>query len=67
MEDKFKIELNQNLWGLIVSLVSLGLGEYYDLDSLNSFGWWLSLFFSFSAIISLIFYTMKYCKNKMKP
>jgi hypothetical protein len=66
MEDKFKIDLNQNIWGLIVSLLALGLGEYYHLPNLSGFGWWLSLGFSLSVVISFNFYTWNYCKKKLE-
>jgi len=64
-EDKFKINLNQNLWVLVVGFLSLGLSEYYDLQKLKI----LSLILSVGALASvsatLIFYTVKYCKNKL--
>ena len=63
-EDKFKINLNQNLWVLVVAFLSLGLSEYYDLQRLEV----LSLILSIGALVSvgatLLFYTIRYCKNK---
>jgi len=65
VEEKFKINLNQNLWVLAVGFLSLGLSEYYDLQRLKI----LSLILSISALISvvatLLFYTIRYCKNKL--
>jgi hypothetical protein len=34
--DDFKINLNQNLWGLVVALGFLGAAEFYDLGTLWS-------------------------------
>lgn len=62
--DNFKIELNQNLWALIVSLIALGASEYYELSTLYRFGFILSILTSISFFITLIAYTYIYCKNK---
>lgn len=61
----FKINLNQNLWGLLLSLLTLGVGEYYGLCSLYWFGLVLSLFTSLSFLITLTAYTIRYWKLKM--
>ncbi len=62
--DKFKINLNQNLWGLIISFGFLGVAEYYKLCVL----FWLSLIPSIAMIFSVCFttyaYTSNYIKNK---
>jgi predicted RND superfamily exporter protein len=63
--DNFKISLNQNLWGLLLSLITLGASEYYDLCTLYWFGLGLSAFSSMSFLITLIAYTINYWKNKM--
>ena len=63
--EPFKINLNQNLWGLIVSFSALGLADFYKLSAL----FWLALVISFamtlSAIITVGVYTYKYCLNKL--
>lgn len=64
--ENFKINLNQNLWGLITFLFTLGVAEYYQLCTLYWFGFLLSLLTSFSFLITLIAYTINYWKNKMK-
>ena len=61
----FKINLNQNLWGLLLSLLTLGAGEYYGLCSLYWFGLLLSSITSLSFSITLTAYTIKYWKLKM--
>lgn len=50
--DNFKINLNQNLWGLLVALLALGISEYYDLNTLYVFGLILSIFVSISYLIT---------------
>lgn len=64
--DNFKINLNQNLWGLLVSLLALGLSEYFCLSTLYCFGIILSIIATSSFVITLIAYTIKYWKEKMK-
>ncbi len=65
LEDKFKINLNQNLWILVISFVSLGFSEYYDLQKLMPISWILSISSSISIFFTLVFYTFHYCKNKL--
>jgi predicted Kef-type K+ transport protein len=65
MDDKsFKINLNQNLWVLVASLLSLGLAEYFDLHLLLVIGLILSLCSTISVIFTLTSYTKKYCRDK---
>ncbi len=63
-EEQFKINLNQNLWGLLVGLVALGVSEYYNLCTL----FWLSVVVSVimvaSVAVTTLAYTMNYWKNK---
>jgi len=63
--DNFKISLNQNLWGLLLSLITLGASEYFDLCTLYWFGLGLSTISSISFLITLIAYTLNYWNNKM--
>ena len=64
--EQFKINLNQNLWGLIIGFSSLGLAERYSLRTL----FWFAVFVSVIMILSVAFttyaYTVNYCKNKNK-
>ena len=64
--NNFKINLNQNLWGLFLTLLALGTAEHFDLCTLYWFGLVLSGLTSISFIFTLIAYTINYWKNKMK-
>jgi len=66
MTDKFNINLNQNLWGLIVTLITLGTAEYYKLNILFWFGLILSTIASLSFIATLIKYTIIYVRKPPK-
>ena len=57
--DNFKINLNQNLWGLLISFGFLGAAEHYDLGVLFCF----SVISSLVMVISIIFTTYAYTKN----
>ena len=65
LADPFKINLNQNLWGLIVTFAALGLAEQYHLCAL----FWLaavsSSVMTLSVVITTAVYTFKYCKGKL--
>jgi len=63
-EENFKINLNQNLWGLLVSYLALGLAEFHDLETLKGFSAILAIVMTLSAIITTIAYTIRYVKNK---
>lgn len=63
---KAEIKLNQNLWVLVVSLTSLGLSEYFKLPSLLCISKWLGWASAISMLICLAFYTVQYCRNKIK-
>ncbi len=62
--DKFKINLNQNLWGLVISYAAVGLSQRYGFHEL----WWLAFVMScamtLSVLICLPFYTINYCRKK---
>jgi hypothetical protein len=64
--DNFKINLNQNLWGLLLALLTLGTAEYFKLCTLYWFGIILSSLTSISFIVTLTAYTLNYWKGKMK-
>lgn len=57
--ENFKINLNQNLWGLIVSFGFLGIAEYYKLCVL----FWLSVIPSIVMTISICCSTYHYTLN----
>jgi hypothetical protein len=64
LPDKFKINLNQNLWGMVVSYAALGVAEYWQLEALR----WMSTIaagvMTLSVLITTYFYTWNYCRNK---
>ncbi|SIT13453.1 hypothetical protein SAMN05421761_1207 [Belliella pelovolcani] len=64
--DNFKINLNQNLWGLLLALLTLGTAEYFRLCTLYWFGIILSSLTSISFVVTLLAYTLNYWKGKMK-
>lgn len=66
LTDNFKINLNQNLWGVVFSLSSLGSAEYFGLKILLIFSIFLSLIMTISIIFTTISYTKNYCDNKSK-
>lgn len=65
MTENFKINLNQNLWALIFTMGSLGVAEYFKLNSLYIFGLILSILTSISYLITLTAYTINYWKGKV--
>ncbi len=60
------INLNQNLWALIISLAALGVSEFYSLEQLNCIAYWLTIIVSVSYLVTLVAYTFHYCKKKFK-
>lgn len=57
--DQVNINLNQNLWGMIVGLGSLGIADYYRLCTL----FWFSCAVTTIMLISIGFTTYAYTKN----
>lgn len=64
VEDQFKINLNQNLWGLIVGLLALGVSEYFQLSTLYWFAIIVSVIMVLSIGVTTLAYTITYWKNK---
>jgi len=65
IQDNFKINLNQNLWGLLICLISLGLSEFFHLCTLYYISLILSCAAGLSFILTLCAYTRKYIKDKL--
>ena len=65
-QDHFKINLNQNLWGLIVGFLGLGAAEHYALSTLFWFSVVLSVIMLSSLAITTFGYTKNYWKNKQE-
>ncbi len=63
--DNFKINLNQNLWGLVVGFASLGAAEYYHLGTLFWFASITSTVLALSVVVTTFAYTIRYCKGKL--
>lgn len=66
VEDKFNINLNQNLWGLVVSFVALGAAEHWCLKWLFRLSLVVSVAMSASALLTVTFYTWSYCRKKLE-
>jgi hypothetical protein len=64
LQDQFKINLNQNLWGLVAGLGALGIAEYYKLRTLYWFAFVVATIMTLSILATTIAYTINYCKNK---
>ena len=62
--ESFKINLNQNLWGLVVSFVSLGTAEYFRLCMLFWFSVVIAVVMTISISITTFAYTKTYSKNR---
>jgi hypothetical protein len=66
IEDKFNINLNQNLWGLVVSYVALGVAEHWCLKWLFRLSLGVSIVMSVSILFTVLFYTWNYCHKRAK-
>lgn len=62
--EQFRINLNQNLWGLIVGLIALGAAEHFQLATLFWFAVTVSGIMLASVTVTTVAYTLRYCKNK---
>ena len=62
--DNIHIQLNQNLWALIISYTALGLSEYYKLKILWILSGVLSLFMTIYVLFAFFWYTFKYIYKK---
>ena len=54
VEDKFDINLNQNLWGLVVSYAALGVAEHWCLGALFWFSFTASIGMTLSVLVTLV-------------
>ena len=62
--EQFKINLNQNLWGLLVGLGTLGVAEYFKLCTLFWFAVVVSVIMVCSIAVTTFAYTVNYWNNK---
>jgi hypothetical protein len=63
-EDKVKINLNQNLWCLIVALAALWVAWRWDIHRLLRPAYVFTLSTGALVLISCLFYTLHYCTKK---
>jgi len=63
-EDQFRINLNQNLWGLLVGFGALGAAEHFNLSTLFCFSVVVSVIMVASLAVTTLAYTINYWKNK---
>jgi hypothetical protein len=66
IEDKFHINLNQNLWGLVVSYAALGVAEHWCLRWLFRLSVVVAIGLSVSVLFTVAFYTVNYCRNRLR-
>ena len=64
MPNPESLNLNQNLWGLIVSLGSLGAAEYFQLLYFFWFSFALTVIMTLSIAVTTLAYTIAYWKKK---
>jgi len=63
-EDKLNINLNQNLWGLVVAFGGLAAAEYWQLVWLKYLTALVAAGTTLSLLVCLGFYTWHYCIRK---
>ena len=66
LEDKFTINLNQNLWGSVVTYAALGIAEHWKLHVLFCLSCLASLAMTISVLFTVSFYTWNYCRRKIQ-
>ena len=62
--EQFKINLNQNLWGLVLSFGALGTAERYRLRTLFWFSVVASGIMVASVLVTTLAYTITYWKKR---
>ena len=63
-DDKFKINLNQNLWGLVVAYGALGAAEHWGLKRLGCLSFIVATGMTLSVLVTTLVYTVNYWKKK---
>lgn len=64
--EHFKINLNQNLWGIAASFLALGAAEHYNLKALFWFAVILSGIMSISIAVTTTAYTIRYLGRRIQ-
>jgi len=62
--ETFKINLNQNLWGLVVAYAALGAAEHWALKRLGYLSFIMTIGMTLSVLATTLFYTVNYCRSK---
>ncbi len=62
--ESFKIDLNQNLWGLVVAYAALGAAEHWELKRLGCLSLIMAIGMTLSVLVTTLFYTVNYCRSK---
>ena len=62
--DKININLNQNLWGLLIGYLALGLSDFYELELLYTLSAIFAITMTSFVLVAFFFYTFKYIKKK---
>lgn len=62
----FNPNLNQNLWAVIVALITVGVAEYLSLCTLYWIGIILCVITALSLIFTLTAYSIHYWQHKLK-
>jgi len=62
--ENFKINLNQNLWGLVVAFAALGAAEHWGLKGLGYLSFIVAIGMTLSVLTTTLFYTVNYCRSK---
>jgi hypothetical protein len=65
-EDKFNINLNQNLWGLVVAYAALGVAEHWRLPWLFKLSRIAAIIMTISVLFTVTAYTWNYCRAKFQ-
>ena len=62
--ETFKINLNQNLWGLVVAYAALGAAEHWGLKRLGCLSFIAAIGMTLSVLATTLLYTVNYCRGK---
>ncbi len=66
VEAKFNINLNQNLWGLVVAYAALGAAEHWCLPWLFKVSCAAAVIMTISLLFTATAYTWNYCRAKFQ-
>lgn len=62
---QLKLGLNQNVIIFMVSILALGISEYFHLQTMSDFAWWICLLASTSLAFTVPAYTYRQCLDKI--